>query len=453
MARALPAGTRAVRRGDVAARSVSLPSSQRLGLGGEPGDRGVGERRDQSRVAATQPALVHLQREVLDAAVDQRLRARPQAVGLASGSRLISRTRPSSAGPAHGRPEHGRTTASIALERVLRRRRTAASITTTSSAAGLEHGIDQLVLAGNQYRTVCLRTPTSRAISSSETASTPRAEQVERRHRGSVGGSEVRSPRGTRLYQVVDKSHCDRRIARWQAHRHHGGHRVRGHGAGRTAAARRPRLRADPARARRQAHPGRHPHPEGTAQERRLRPAAGAARRRPRRRVVPGDDRPTDHHHRRRRRHRRARPERRRPGDLRHRRHRHPLRRHRVVRLAADVGDRDQPARDRRASPSCCHELGITPHLVAVSTCYVAGNRRGSAPEQLVSEGPFDIGLDWRAEVAASPPAQERRRSSQPHARAARRVPQGGRGELGAAGAPALAAKTEQVRERGSRTS
>ena len=49
-----------------------------------------------------------------------------------------------------------------------------------------------------------------------------------------------------------------------------------------------------------------------------------------------------------------------------------------------------------------CQDLQITPHLVAVSTCYVAGNRRGSAPEQLVSEGPFDIGLDWRAEVTAS---------------------------------------------------
>jgi len=49
-----------------------------------------------------------------------------------------------------------------------------------------------------------------------------------------------------------------------------------------------------------------------------------------------------------------------------------------------------------------CHDIGITPHLVAVSTCYVAGNRRGTAPEQLVSEGPFDIGLDWRAEVRAA---------------------------------------------------
>jgi HAD superfamily phosphoserine phosphatase-like hydrolase len=48
------------------------------------------------------------------------------------------------------------------------------------------------------------------------------------------------------------------------------------------------------------------------------------------------------------------------------------------------------------------NDLGITPHLVAVSTCYVAGNRRGSAPEELVSEGPFDLGLNWRKEVTAA---------------------------------------------------
>ena len=95
-----------------------------------------------------------------------------------------------------------------------------------------------------------------------------------------------------------------------------------------------------------------------------------------------------------------------------------------------------------------CHELGITPHLVAVSTCYVAGNRRGSAPEQLVSEGPFDIGLDWRAEVAAS-------RRLKSDSEAASRTPEQlaafrkeARGELGAAGAPALAAKTEQLRSK-----
>jgi HAD superfamily hydrolase (TIGR01490 family) len=93
-----------------------------------------------------------------------------------------------------------------------------------------------------------------------------------------------------------------------------------------------------------------------------------------------------------------------------------------------------------------CHDLGITPHLVAVSTCYVAGNRRGTAPELLVSEGPFDIGLDWRAEVEAA-----RRLRSDLDARSRRpdqlaRFRADARRELGAAGAPALAAKTEQLR-------
>ena len=95
-----------------------------------------------------------------------------------------------------------------------------------------------------------------------------------------------------------------------------------------------------------------------------------------------------------------------------------------------------------------CAELGVTPHLVAVSTCYVAGNRRGSAPEELVSEGPFDLGLDWRKEVAAA-----RRLRSDSEA-ASRKPPQlaafakAARTELGAAGAPALSAKTEQLRVR-----
>ncbi|MDX2381690.1 MAG: HAD-IB family phosphatase [Acidimicrobiia bacterium] len=95
-----------------------------------------------------------------------------------------------------------------------------------------------------------------------------------------------------------------------------------------------------------------------------------------------------------------------------------------------------------------CNEIGVTPHLVAVSTCYVAGNRRGKAPEALVSDGPFDIGINWRSEVAAS-------RRLRADTDAASRIPKRltdfrkeARRELGAAGAPALAAKTEQLRER-----
>ena len=92
--------------------------------------------------------------------------------------------------------------------------------------------------------------------------------------------------------------------------------------------------------------------------------------------------------------------------------------------------------------------LGLTPHMVSVSTCYVAGNRRGNAPEELVSDGPFDLGLSWRKEVAAA----RRLRSD---LEAASRDPKRlvgfrteARKELGAAGAPALASKTEQIRER-----
>ncbi|MEM9564849.1 MAG: HAD-IB family hydrolase [Actinomycetota bacterium] len=94
------------------------------------------------------------------------------------------------------------------------------------------------------------------------------------------------------------------------------------------------------------------------------------------------------------------------------------------------------------------HDLGVTPHLVAVSTCYVAGNRRGSAPEQLLSDSPFHIDVDWRAEVKA---ARRTRADFDAESRSAERLEQfraDARHELGAAGTPLLSAKTEQLRQR-----
>ncbi len=91
--------------------------------------------------------------------------------------------------------------------------------------------------------------------------------------------------------------------------------------------------------------------------------------------------------------------------------------------------------------------LGVAPHLVAVSTCYVAGNRRGNAPEELVSEGPFDLGLNWRNEVAA---ARRLRSDTEAISRQPDKLAhfrKEARKQLGAAGAPALAAKTENIRE------
>ena len=45
---------------------------------------------------------------------------------------------------------------------------------------------------------------------------------------------------------------------------------------------------------------------------------------------------------------------------------------------------------------------GSSAHLVAVSTAYVAGNRRGEAPEALLSDTLFSTEVDWRAEVAGA---------------------------------------------------
>ncbi len=91
-------------------------------------------------------------------------------------------------------------------------------------------------------------------------------------------------------------------------------------------------------------------------------------------------------------------------------------------------------------------DLGVTPHLVAVSTCYVAGNRRGAAPEIRVDDSPFWIDVDHQREVAAA-------RRVRADAEAASRSPENlerfraeAVEELGAAGGPLLAEKTEQRR-------
>ena len=94
------------------------------------------------------------------------------------------------------------------------------------------------------------------------------------------------------------------------------------------------------------------------------------------------------------------------------------------------------------------NELEVTPHLVAVSTCYVAGSRRGDAPEELVEDSDFFTDVSWRVEVDAA-------RRMRTDTEAASRTPEmlegfrkQARAELGAAGVPLLAEKTEQLRTR-----
>ena len=91
---------------------------------------------------------------------------------------------------------------------------------------------------------------------------------------------------------------------------------------------------------------------------------------------------------------------------------------------------------------------GARAHLISVSTCYVAGSRRGAAPEQLVDDSPFYVDVDWRSEVAnarqARADAEQRSRRPDRLAKLAATA----RRELGAAGRPALAAKVESLRRR-----
>ena len=81
-------------------------------------------------------------------------------------------------------------------------------------------------------------------------------------------------------------------------------------------------------------------------------------------------------------------------------------------------------------------ELGVAPHLVAVSTCYVAGSRRGAAPEESVDASPFFVDVDWRTEVDS---ARRIRNETETDSRTPERLQdfrEQAHGELGAAGTP-----------------
>lgn len=94
------------------------------------------------------------------------------------------------------------------------------------------------------------------------------------------------------------------------------------------------------------------------------------------------------------------------------------------------------------------HELEVTPHLVAVSTCYVAGNRRGDAPEAPLPTSPFYVKVDWEAEVVAARRTREMVEDDSRRVGKLEEFQKAARDELGAAGTPALATKTEQLRDR-----
>jgi alcohol-forming fatty acyl-CoA reductase len=90
---------------------------------------------------------------------------------------------------------------------------------------------------------------------------------------------------------------------------------------------------------------------------------------------------------------------------------------------------------------------GCTGHLVAVSTCYVAGARRGDAPEKLLTETPFATYADWKTEVAQARRLRSDIDASSRSIKQLQTFRKQARSELGAAGTPLLAAKTEKLRD------
>jgi HAD superfamily phosphoserine phosphatase-like hydrolase len=90
---------------------------------------------------------------------------------------------------------------------------------------------------------------------------------------------------------------------------------------------------------------------------------------------------------------------------------------------------------------------GAPPHLVAVSTAYVAGTRRGDAPEAVLADTPFAADVDWRPEVAAARRARDDADADSRDPKLLARFTKAARSELGAAGTPVLSAKAERLRQ------
>ncbi len=86
-------------------------------------------------------------------------------------------------------------------------------------------------------------------------------------------------------------------------------------------------------------------------------------------------------------------------------------------------------------------------HLVAVSTAYVAGGRRGDAPEALLPDTPYATDVDWRQEVAAARRARADTDAASRSLGRLARFQKSARAELGAAGTPLLAERSEKLRE------
>ena len=90
--------------------------------------------------------------------------------------------------------------------------------------------------------------------------------------------------------------------------------------------------------------------------------------------------------------------------------------------------------------------VGASAHLVAVSTAYVAGTRRGRSPEAALADTPFAVDADWRSEVDGARRARSDTEAASRRPERLAKLAKQARSELGAAGPPLLADKLERLR-------
>jgi alcohol-forming fatty acyl-CoA reductase len=105
------------------------------------------------------------------------------------------------------------------------------------------------------------------------------------------------------------------------------------------------------------------------------------------------------------------------------------------------------PSRLAQAMASISESAGTDPgHLVAVSTAYVAGTRRGDSPELPLADTPFSAEVSWREEVVAARRVRADREAESRQPSQLEKFHKQARTELGAAGVPLLAERTERIR-------
>jgi fatty acyl-CoA reductase len=105
------------------------------------------------------------------------------------------------------------------------------------------------------------------------------------------------------------------------------------------------------------------------------------------------------------------------------------------------------PARVAETLLELCPAPSPRPFLIAVSTAYVAGSRRGRAPEAPLSDTPWSTEVAWQPEVDAARRARADADARSRDPKMLERFHRRARQELGAAGTPLLAARAERLRE------